>query len=238
MTLQQALAFGLVGATIIAFIWGRWRYDVIAVLALLIGVTLNVVPAKAAFDGFKNDITVIIASALIVSAAFARSGIVEMILRPLLPRLTGQTSQVLLFTAAVTVLSMVTKNVGALAIMMPIALSVARRTGTSPSRLLMPMSFGALLGGTVTLVGTSPNIIVSQVRQEIGGQPFAMYDFAPVGLGVTAVGLLFLVFAYRLLPASRPTPETLDAALAAHPYVTEVEVPADWDPAASRSAGW
>ena len=105
MTLQQALAFGLVGATIIAFIWGRWRYDVIAVMALLIGVTLNVVPAKAAFDGFKNDITVIIACALIVSAAFAKSGVVEMVLRPLLPRLTGQTSQVLLFTAAVSLIT-------------------------------------------------------------------------------------------------------------------------------------
>jgi len=233
MTLQQALAFGLVGVTIAGFIWGRWRYDVIAVLALLAGVTLNVVPAKAAFDGFKNDITVIIACALVVSAAFAKSGIVETVLRPLLPRLTGQTSQVLLFSTAVTLLSMVTKNVGALAIMMPIALSVCKRTGTPPSRILMPMSFGALLGGTVTLVGTSPNVIVSQVREEILGRPFGMYDYAPVGLGVTAVGLVFLVFAFRLLPASRPTPETLDAALAANPSVTEVEIPPDWD--ASRT---
>jgi di/tricarboxylate transporter len=231
MTLQQALAFGLVGATIVGFIWGRWRYDVIALAALVTGVALDIVPAKNAFDGFKNDITVIIACALIVSAAFARSGIVERVLRPLLPRLRGQASQVLLFSAAVTLLSMVTKNVGALAIMMPIALTVARRTGTPPSRLLMPMSFGALLGGTVTLVGTSPNIIVSQVREDILGRPFAMYDYAPVGLGVTAIGLVFLAFAYRLLPASRPTPETLDAALAANPYVTEVEVPEGWDPA-------
>ncbi|MES2722727.1 MAG: SLC13 family permease, partial [Pseudomonadota bacterium] len=231
MTLQQALAFGLVGATIAAFIWGRWRYDVIAVLALLAGVTLNVVPAKAAFDGFRNDITVIIACALVVSAAFAKSGVVELVLRPILPHLKGATSQVLLFSAAVTLLSMVTKNVGALAIMMPIALVVAKRTGTPPSRLLMPMSFGALLGGTVTLVGTSPNIIVSQVREEIVGRPFGMYDYAPVGLGVTAVGLVFLVFCYRLLPVSRPTPETLDAALTANPYVTEVEVPENWDPA-------
>jgi len=230
MTLQQALAFGLVGATIGAFIWGRWRYDVIAVLALLVGVTLNLVPAKAAFDGFKNDITVIIACALIVSAAFAKSGVVELVLRPLLPHLKTPGSQVLLFAGAVTVLSMVTKNVGALAIMMPIALSVAKRTGTPPSRLLMPMSFGALLGGTVTLVGTSPNIIVSQVREEILGRPFEMYDYAPVGLGVTAVGLAFLAFGYRLLPISRPTPEAIDAALAANPYVTEVEVPGHWDP--------
>jgi di/tricarboxylate transporter len=230
MTLQQALAFGLVVATIAGFIWGRWRYDVVALAALLIGVILNVVPAKSAFDGFKNDITVIIASALVVSAAFAKSGIVEAVLRPVLPHLKGPTSQVMLFSGAVTLLSMVTKNVGALAIMMPIALQVARRTGTSPSRLLMPMSFGALLGGTVTLVGTSPNIIVSQVRQEIVGQPFGMYDYAPVGLAVTAVGLVFLALGYRLLPASRPTPETLDAALGASPYVTEVQTPPDWDP--------
>jgi di/tricarboxylate transporter len=229
MTLQQGLAFGLILATIAGFVWGRWRYDVIAVGALLLGVILNVVPAKAAFDGFRNDITVIIACALIVSAAFAKSGVVEQVLRPILPRLKGPTSQVLLFSGAVTLLSMVTKNVGALAIMMPIALSVANRTGTPPSRLLMPMSFGALLGGTVTLVGTSPNIIVSQVREQLTGHPFGMYDFAPVGLGVTAVGLVFLALAFRLLPKSRPTPETLDAALAANPYVTEVSVPHDWE---------
>jgi di/tricarboxylate transporter len=229
LTLQQGLAFGLMAVTIVGFIWGRWRYDVIAVLALLAGVTLNIVPAESAFDGFKNDITVIIACALVVSAAFSRSGVVELALRPVLPHLKGATSQVMLFAGAVTVLSMVTKNVGALAIMMPIALSVAKRTGTSPSRLLMPMSFGALLGGTVTLVGTSPNIIVSQVRQDILGRPFEMYDYAPVGLSVTAVGLAFLAVGYRLLPRHRPTPETMDAALAANPYVTEVEVPDDWD---------
>ncbi|MBL8772558.1 MAG: anion permease [Phenylobacterium sp.] len=229
MTLQQALAFGLMGLTIVGFIWGRWRYDVIAVLALLAGVTLNIVPAESAFDGFKNDITVIIACALVVSAAFARSGIVERVLRPLAPHLKTPASQVMLFAGAVTLLSMVTKNVGALAIMMPIALSVAKRTGTPPSLILMPMSFGALLGGTVTLVGTSPNIIVSQVREEILGRPFGMYDYAPVGLGVTAVGLIFLAFGYRLLPKSRPTRETLDAALGANPYVTEVEVPLGWE---------
>lgn len=230
MTLQQMLAFGLVVATIVGFVWGRWRYDLIALAALLAGVILNVVPAKHAFDGFKNDITVIIASALVVSAAFSKSGVVERVLRPVLPHLKGPTSQVLLFASAVTLLSMVTKNVGALAIMMPIALQVAGRTGTPPSRLLMPMSFGALLGGTVTLVGTSPNIIVSQVREQVLGRPFGMYDFAPVGLGVTALGLVFLALAYRLLPKSRPTPESLDAALAANPYVTEVTVPHDWEP--------
>lgn len=228
MTFQQGLAFGLIGLTIVCFIWGRWRYDVVALTALLLGVAIGVVPAEDAFSGFANDVTVIIACALVVSAAFARSGIVESILRPVLPYLTSARTQVPLFVGAVTLLSMVTKNVGALAIMMPIALQVARRTGTAPSCLLMPMAFGSLIGGTVTLVGTSPNILVSEVREQILGKPFQMYDYAPVGLGVTALGLVFLSFAYRLLPVSRPPAETLDAALDAAPYFTEVEIPEDW----------
>jgi di/tricarboxylate transporter len=189
---------------------------------------LDVVPAEKAFSGFANDVTVIIACALVVSAAFARSGIVEAVLRPILPHLTSAQTQVPLFTAAVTVLSMVTKNVGALALMMPIALQTARRTGVAPSCLMMPMSFGALIGGTVTLVGTSPNILVSEVREQVVGQPFQMYDYAPVGLGITALGLVFLSFAYRLLPVSRVAAETLDAAIETAPYVTEVVVPEDW----------
>ncbi|HVI31139.1 SLC13 family permease [Phenylobacterium sp.] len=228
MTFQQGLAFGLIGLTIACFIWGRWRYDVVALTALLLGVAIGVVPAEDAFSGFANDVTVIIACALVVSAAFARSGIVESILRPVLPYLTSARTQVPLFVGAVTLLSMVTKNVGALAIMMPIALQVAKRTGTAPSCLLMPMAFGSLIGGTVTLVGTSPNILVSEVREQILGKPFQMYDYAPVGLGVTALGLVFLSFAYRLLPMSRPPAETLDAALDAAPYFTEVEIPEDW----------
>lgn len=228
MTLQQALAFGLIGITVACFIWGRWRYDVIALASLLLGLALGVVPAEKAFDGFANDVTVIIACALVVSAAFARSGIVESVLRPVLPYLTSARTQVPLFVAATTLLSMVTKNVGALAIMMPIALQVAKRTNTAPSCLLMPMAFGAMIGGTVTLVGTSPNILVSEVREQIVGRPFGMYDYAPVGLGVTMLGLVFLSFAYRLLPTSRPPQETLDAAIETAPYFTEVAVPDDW----------
>ncbi len=146
MTLPQGLAFGLVGLTIAAFVWGRFRYDLIALGALLAGLVIGVIPAEAAFDGFRNDITIIIAAALVVSAAFSRSGIVELVLRRLLPLLKTERSQAPVLTVAVTLLSMVTKNVGALAIMLPVALSVSRKTGTPPSRLLMPMAFGAMGG--------------------------------------------------------------------------------------------
>ncbi len=228
MTLQQGLAFGLVGLTIIAFIWGRWRYDVVAVTALLAGLAIGVVPAESAFDGFRNDVTVIIACALIVSAAFARSGIVELALRRVLPLLKTERSQVPVLTGVVTLLSMATKNVGALAIMLPVAQQVARKTGTAPSRLLMPMAFGAMIGGLVTLVGTAPNIIVSEVRQQILGEPFGMYDFAPVGLVITGLSLVFLAFGYRLLPKDRTGTLNLDAALSAKLYLTEARVPDDW----------
>lgn len=228
MTLQQGLAFGLMGLTIAAFIWGRFRYDLIAVCALLAGVVIGVIPASAAFDGFSNDVVVIIACALVVSAAFARSGVVELALRRIMPHLKTERSQAPVLTTAVTVLSMVTKNVGALAIMMPVALQVARRTGTSPSRLLMPMAFGAMAGGMVTLVGTAPNIIVAEVRQEILGQPFSMFDYAPVGLALTGLALVFLAFGYRLLPKDRKGSVTLGAALSANAYLTEASVPDDW----------
>jgi di/tricarboxylate transporter len=228
MTTDQALAFGLVGVTIACFIWGRFRYDLISLASLLAAVALGLVSPRKAFDGFANDVVVIIACALVVSAGFARSGLIEALLRPITPKLKSARTQVPVFVAAVAVLSMATKNVGALAILMPIALQVARKTNTAPSSLLMPMSFASLLGGLVTLVGTSPNIIVSEVRQNLFGQPFGMYDFAPVGLALTGLGVVFLSLSYRLLNKPRTPTVTLDAALEAKAYVTQVEAPEDW----------
>lgn len=230
MTFQQGLAFALVGLTIGAFIWGRFRYDLVAVVALVAGLAIGIIPAEAAFDGFKNDVTVIIACALIVSAAFARSGVIELAMRRVMPLLKTERSQVPVLTGAVTLLSMATKNVGALAIMMPVALQVARQTKSSPSRLLMPMAFGAMAGGMVTLVGTAPNIIVAEVRQGIVGEPFAMFDYAPVGLALTLIALAFLAFGYRLLPRDRQGATSMSAALAANAYATEVRAPEGWAP--------
>lgn len=228
MTLQQGLAFGLVGATVLCFIWGRWRYDLIAVGALAVGVVSGLIPLKEAFAGFSNDIVIIIASALVLSAAVSRSGVVDALMAPLAPRLTRARSQAPVLAAITAVLSMVTKNVGALALMMPTALRMAKTTGVPASRLLMPMSFGSLVGGLAVLVGTSPNIIVSEVRQEALGKPFAMFDFMPVGGVLTVLAVAYLSFAYRLLPKDRKAAVDVDAALAVNAYVTEVEIPEDW----------
>ncbi len=224
MTTPQALAFALLAALMLLFIWGRLRYDLVAGLALLAGLALGIVPAEAAFSGFSDDIVIIVGSALVVSAAVARSGIVEAALE----RVAGGTrragTQLLLLTGSVTFLSALVKNIGALAMLMPAAFQLAKRSGSSPSCFLMPMAFGSLLGGLITLVGTSPNIIVSRVREEMTGEPFGMFDYAPVGLGLALTGLVFLRFGYRLLPAGRHAAPTMGEAVDVSDYTTEASV--------------
>jgi len=227
MTLDQALAFAIVIAMMVLFIWGRLRYDVVALLALLATIAAGIVPPDKAFSGFSDDIVIIVASALLVSAAVGRSGVIERVVRMLGPYLTDVTRQVAALTGSVTILAAFVKNIGALAMLMPVAFQFGRRTGTSPSSLLMPMSFGALLGGIITLIGTSPNIIVSRVREQILGEPFHMFDFAPVGATLACLGFLFLIFGWRLLPTDRKGAVSMDAAFKLEGYTTEVTVPAD-----------
>lgn len=227
MTLPQAEAFGLIGVTIAFFVWGRLPYDLVALAALLGGIAIGLVPPAHAFDGFSNEVVIIIAAALVVSEAVGRSGVVEAVLRPVLPRLRTVRTQVPVLTGATMLLSMVTKNVGALAILMPVAMQVARRSGTSPSYLLMPMAFASLLGGIVTLVGTAPNIIMAGVRAQILGKPFGMFDYTPVGLGVALVGFVFLAFGWRLLPSGRKGIASIEAAFTMEDYTTEAALPPD-----------
>jgi di/tricarboxylate transporter len=224
MTLDQALAFAIIGATIALFVWGRLAYDLVAVLALTASVAVGIVPAEKAFEGFADDIVIIVGSALLISAAVARSGVIETAMRPLLPYLTTVRAQVPALVGAVMFLSVFTKNIGALAIFMPVALQLARKTGTSPSSLLMPMAFGSLLGGLVTQVGTSPNIIVAKVREDITGEPFGMFDYTPVGLGITLLGLAFLSFGWRLLPRGRRGASSMEAAFNLEAYTTEARL--------------
>lgn len=234
MTLDQGLAFAIVGSMMALFVWGRLRYDLVAMLALLASVAAGIVPAADAFTGFSDDIVVIVATALLVSAAVARSGVTERLIAPLAPYLTNAQRQILVLVGAVTLLSAFIKNVGALAILMPIAFQLARRSGTSPSCLLMPLAFGSLLGGMMTLIGTSPNVIVSRMRGDLLGEPFRMFDFLPVGAGLAAIGVLFLAVGYRLLPGARKGAASLDAAFNIEGYTTEAALP-EQSPLAGKS---
>ena len=225
MTTEQIFAFAVLGGMMGLFIWGRIRYDLVAILALLASVALGIVPAEKAFSGFEDDIVIIVASALVISAAVARSGIIEAAIARVTGRFDRMGSQLIILVGSVTFLSAIVKNIGALAMLMPAAFQMAKKSRTSPSCMLMPMSFGSLLGGLITLVGTSPNIIVSRVREEMTGKPFGMFDYAPVGLGLSLAGLLFLRFGYKLLPTNRRAAPTMGEALNITDYVTEARIP-------------
>jgi len=218
------LAFGILAATMILFVWGRLRYDLVAILALLASLAAGTVPASKAFTGFSDDIVIIVASALVLSAAIGRSGIIESALRFVSAHVRRVQWQLTVLVGSVTLLSALVKNIGALAMLMPAALKMAKRSETPASVFLMPMSFGSLLGGLITLIGTSPNIIVSRVREQMTGEPFRMFDYAPVGLGLSLVGLVFLHFGYRLLPGDRRATATMDEALDITDYTTEAVV--------------
>ena len=224
MTTPQIMSIGLLVGMMGLFLWGRFRYDVTAIIALLTGLSLGLVKPKEAFTGFSDDIVIIVGSALVISSAMQRSGLIESALGIVARRVTRVRSQLVVLTAAVGVSSGLVKNVGALAMLMPAAVQTAKKSGTSPSVFLMPMSFASLLGGLMTLVGTSPNIIVSRVREQMTGQPFGMFDYLPTGLGLLVVGLVFLRFGYRLLPRERRAAPTMGEALNITDYVTEATI--------------
>ena len=221
MTVPQMLAFGLIALMMAAFVIEKLRYDMVAVLSLLIAVGIGIVPFDKAFSGFSDDIVIIVASALIVSAGVARSGVVDLAIKRFFPNLSSFHAQLALLVGVVTVLSAFIKNIGALAIMMPVAFQFARKSGRSPSRYLMPMAFGALIGGLMTQIGTSPNIVVSRLQAELGGKPFTMFDFTPVGSILAAIGFVFLVFLGRLVPNRTPQTGALNETLENETYSTE-----------------
>jgi len=224
MTQDQILAFSIIGLMMAAFILDRFRYDVVAVLSLLVAVGVGIISPREAFSGFSNDIVIIVGSALMVSAAVARSGVMENLVQRFWPDTHSLRLQLAFLVIVVTVLSAFVKNIGALAIMLPVAFQFARRSGVSVSIFLMPMAFGALIGGLMTQIGTSPNVVVSQIRERMTGTSFTMFDFTPVGATVAAVGVIYLVLFYWILPLRNRDDVPHDDEI--HDYICEAVVPA------------
>jgi di/tricarboxylate transporter len=236
VTTDQAIVFAILGVTLALFVWERIRYDLVALLALLASVVLGVVPADEAFDGFSDPAVITVAAVLVISRALGNSGILERALRPFERWTHRPEGQILVLAGLVASASAFMNNVGALALFLPAALEMARRRGTSPSLVLMPMAFASLLGGLITLIGTPPNLLISQVRRDAVGEPFAMFDFTPVGLGLTVAGLLLLAVTWRLLPRDRKGSGDPHQAFRIDDYLSEVRLK-DSSPMAGRTIG-
>ncbi len=220
----QAVIFATLALAFALFLWGRWRYDVVAVIALLVVTITGLVPPGEAFAGFGHPAVITVAAVLILSRGLMNSGLIDGI-TGLLGRIGRRPSvQVAFLTGITACFSMFMNNVGAIAVMLPVAVQISRKSGRPPFYLLMPVAFGSLLGGLVTMIGTPPNIIIAMARAGNGGEPFGMFDFSPVGLGVAAAGVAFVALVgWRLIP-ERKGRASAEELFHIEDYVTEVRI--------------
>ena len=225
MTADQIVIFATLLALVALLVWGRWRYDVVAFAALMTAVAAGIVKPAEAFLGFGHPATVTVAAMLVLSHALASTGAVDRLAQLVRPATGRTTTHVGALAGIGAALSSVMNNVGALGILMPLAIQSARKAARSPSLLLMPLSFASMLGGLVTLVGTPPNIIVASYRGQVADSNFGMFDFTPTGLAVAVAGVIFVALVgWRLVPlrnGARSKGELFDI----ENYVTEVTVP-------------
>ncbi|MCB0163039.1 MAG: SLC13 family permease [Anaerolineae bacterium] len=222
----------LLGALIL-FITGTIRYDLVALLALMLLTLAGIIPAEDAFLGFANPAVITVAAVLVLSRSLENAGLVDIIGGWVSRVGSSPTTQVSALTGLVTLLSAFINNVGALALLLPVAIRLARQSKRSPSYLLMPMAFGSLLGGMTTLIGTPPNLIIANFRRQAIGEPFQMFDFSPVGLGVALTGVLFIaLIGWRLVPQRRGQ-SSREMLFHIDDYLSEFVIPEDSDLASS-----
>ena len=228
MTVEQTLILLILAGAGVLFVAGKPRYDVVALLALLACAILGLVPASDVFNGFGHPAVITVASVLVISRALRNAGVVEIMAKQL-NAFTGSTvGHIAALTLVCGFCSAFMNNVGALAILMPVAMETAAKQGRSPALLLMPLSFGAILGGLSTMIGTPPNVIIAQYRSETFGEPFGMFDFSPVGATLAIVGILYLiVVGWRLIPGERQGQRPPEEIFHIQEYMAEGRVTAE-----------
>jgi len=222
MTQDQILILSILACTVGMFLWGRWRHDMVAMGSLLACVLAGVLPAGDALAGFGHPAVITVACVLVMSRGLLTSGAVDVLTRYVLPKKSGPTLSLLALMGVGAVLSGFMNNVGAMALLMPVAIQLAKRLELTPGQVLMPLAFGTILGGMTTLIGTPPNLIVSGFRAETGAGGFGMFDFTPIGLAVALAGVVFVALAgWRLVPARKQS--SLDG-FETGSYLTEARV--------------
>jgi di/tricarboxylate transporter len=209
VTPQIALVLIILVAAVVLFVTERLRVDVVALLVLSSLALSGLVTPSEALSGFSNPAVVTVWAVFVLGGGLYRTGIATILGRHVLG-LAGSDEVRLIFVIMLTagVLSGFMNNVGVAALFLPVVMDIARRTGRPPSRLLMPLAFGSLLGGLTTLIGTPPNILVSDALRDYGLRPFQLFDFTPVGIIVMLTGITFMALVGRhLLPVRDPAKE-------------------------------
>lgn len=200
MTLDIAIVLIILGISLILFISEVIRMDLVALLVLGALALTGLVTAEQAFDGFSNGAVITVWAMFILSEGLTRTGIADIIGRQVM-KLGGrrEVSMILVIMVTGAVLSAFMNNIGVAALMLPVVVDVARRTRIPASRLLMPLAYSTLLGGLMTMIGTPPNLLISESLTRFGFEPFKLFDFTPIGGAVMAVGVIFVAFFGRFL---------------------------------------
>jgi di/tricarboxylate transporter len=223
---DQNILFTLLFFVFAFLIWGRWRYDLVAFSALLIAAGFGVIPVNEVFSGFGHPAVVVIALVLIVSRGLSNSGAIEFLSRYLIVGSRKLGTHIGIMAGFAAVLSAVMNNVAALALLMPLDMQAAAKAKRSPALSLMPLSFASILGGMITLIGTPPNIVIAEYRASVMGEPYRMFDFAPVGIAVAIVGVAYVaLIGWRLIPVARGEHDSAKELSHLGDYLAEVKVP-------------
>ncbi len=209
------------------FIWGRFRHDFAALLALVILMGFGIVSPSQGFAGFSHPAVITVAAVLIIGKALENSGLIDLLGKWVMKTGKNQFIQLITLCFCVAAASAFMNNVGALAVMMPVAVQMSRKSGYAPSYILMPIAFASLLGGMTTLIGTPPNIIIATFRADETGRAFGMFDFSPVGAGIALIGIVFIITAGRALLPKRAAKKTKNEVFDINDYITEVKVQKD-----------
>jgi len=226
LTTDQIIILAVIVSALVLFAWGRWRYDIVALLALLVVVLTGLVAPEHAFTGFGHPAVITVATVLVISQALTVSGAVDALGKRLSGVQNRPVLQIAALSSLVALCSAFMNNIGALALFMPLALQMCEKSKRPTSEVLMPLSFSSLLGGLITLIGTPPNVIIATYRQQVSETPFGMFDFAPVGLGVALVGVLFIaLIGWRLLPRARQGGAKPGKLFEIDAYITETRLP-------------
>ncbi|MGA2226985.1 MAG: SLC13 family permease [Syntrophobacteraceae bacterium] len=220
---DQFLVLIVIILALILFAWGRWRYDIVAIVALLVLAAAGIIPADHVFNGFGNPAVITVAAVMVVSRGMWNAGAPDALATALAG--LGDRLWVPVITGVTSLVSAFVDDTGTTGIMMPVAIQLARKNEQSPSKVLMPIAFASLLGGCITLIGTPSNILVAGFRQQVTGKAFSLFDFTPVGLSLTLAGLVFIwLIGWKLVPVRRST-DSNDELFEIADYLTEVAVP-------------
>ena len=205
MTFEIAIVLGILAISLILFVSEVIRMDLVALLVLGTLAVSGLVTPPQAFAGFSNSAVITVWAMFILSEGLTRTGIADVISRQVM-RLAGRREIPMIIVIMITaaVLSAFMNNIGVAALMLPVVVDIARRTRIPVSRLLMPLAYATLLGGLTTLIGTPPNLLVSEALTQNGYEPFKLFDFTPVGGAVMVVGVIFVAVIGRvMLPRTR-----------------------------------